>query len=124
MTKEAPNITAYNAILERERAQTRQPNHQLSAQYVQKTLRMMFLCCHPTLPVPSRLALTLKTLCGFGVPEIARDGVDLLVVFVVAGSRIAQVVPVDHELEMRAILGCDFGRKNARKSRVFCELPC
>jgi len=35
-------------------------------------LRMMFVCCHPSLGVESQIALTLKTLCGFGVDEIAR----------------------------------------------------
>src|SRR5690606_6972785 len=36
------------------------------------TLAMMFLCCEPCLSVEARVALTLKTLCGFGVAEIAR----------------------------------------------------
>ncbi len=35
-------------------------------------LRMMFTCCHPAIAPPARVALTLKTLGGFGVPEIAR----------------------------------------------------
>ncbi len=35
-------------------------------------LRMIFTCCHPSLPIPSQIALTLKTLCGFGVSEIAK----------------------------------------------------
>ncbi len=35
-------------------------------------LGMMFMCCHPALSRPARVALTLKTLGGFGVPEIAR----------------------------------------------------
>ncbi|MDP9374168.1 MAG: sigma-70 family RNA polymerase sigma factor [Chloroflexota bacterium] len=35
-------------------------------------LRMMFTCCHPALSREARVALTLKTLGGFGVPEIAR----------------------------------------------------
>ena len=35
-------------------------------------LRMMFLCCHPTLSPESQVALVLKTLCGFSVEEIAR----------------------------------------------------
>lgn len=35
-------------------------------------LRMMFVCCHPTLDRKSQIALTLKVLCGFGVGEIAR----------------------------------------------------
>lgn len=35
-------------------------------------LRLIFACCHPALPGEARVALTLKTLCGFGVSEIAR----------------------------------------------------
>ena len=35
-------------------------------------LRMMFVCCHPSLERKTQIALTLKTLCGFGVSEIAR----------------------------------------------------
>src|ERR1700744_5032876 len=34
-------------------------------------LRMIFTCCHPALPMEGQLALTLKTLCGFTIPEIA-----------------------------------------------------
>lgn len=34
-------------------------------------LRMVFTCCHPSLSVESQIALTLKTLCGFGVKEVA-----------------------------------------------------
>ena len=35
-------------------------------------LRMLLLCAHPALPVESQIALTLKTVCGLGVREIAR----------------------------------------------------
>jgi RNA polymerase sigma-70 factor (ECF subfamily) len=35
-------------------------------------LRMMFVCCHPLIPQDAQAALALKTLCGFGVAEIAR----------------------------------------------------
>lgn len=35
-------------------------------------LRMVFTCCHPEVPPEARVALTLKTVGGFGVPEIAR----------------------------------------------------
>ncbi len=35
-------------------------------------LRMIFACCHPILARENQLALTLKTLCGFGVSEVAR----------------------------------------------------
>lgn len=35
-------------------------------------LRMIFACCHPSIPYESRIALTLKTLCGLSISEIAR----------------------------------------------------
>ena len=35
-------------------------------------LRMIFVCCHPSLDRKTQIALTLKTLCGFGISEIAR----------------------------------------------------
>jgi RNA polymerase sigma-70 factor, ECF subfamily len=34
-------------------------------------LAMMFMCCHPSLPPAARVALTLKTVGGFSVDEIA-----------------------------------------------------
>jgi len=36
------------------------------------TLRLMFLTCHPVLPPPARVALTLKLLGGLSAAEIAR----------------------------------------------------
>jgi RNA polymerase sigma-70 factor (ECF subfamily) len=33
---------------------------------------MMFVCCHPALPVESALALALRTLCGLPVPALCR----------------------------------------------------
>jgi RNA polymerase sigma-70 factor, ECF subfamily len=35
-------------------------------------LRMMLMCCHPAIPYESRIALTLKTVGGFSIDEIAR----------------------------------------------------
>ncbi|HXF10921.1 MAG TPA: DUF6596 domain-containing protein [Desulfuromonadaceae bacterium] len=35
-------------------------------------LRMMFVCCHPKVPADAQSVLALKTLCGFGIAEIAR----------------------------------------------------
>ena len=46
-------------------------------------LRMIFLCCHPSLPRDSRVALSLKTVGGFSVQEIGRA-------FLTADSTIAQ----------------------------------
>lgn len=46
-------------------------------------LRMIVLCCHPALPRDAQVALSLKTVGGFGVQEIARA-------FLVADASIAQ----------------------------------
>jgi RNA polymerase sigma-70 factor (ECF subfamily) len=35
-------------------------------------LAMMFVCCHPVLPIESALALALRTLCGFPIPALCR----------------------------------------------------
>ncbi len=35
-------------------------------------LRMIFTCCHPAISADSQVALALKTLCGFSIPEIAK----------------------------------------------------
>lgn len=35
-------------------------------------LRMIFMCCHPSLTAENRLTLVLRTLCGLSVPAIAR----------------------------------------------------
>ena len=34
-------------------------------------LRMIFACCHPSIPEDSQVALVLKTLCGLSISEIA-----------------------------------------------------
>jgi RNA polymerase sigma-70 factor, ECF subfamily len=36
------------------------------------TLRMLFTCCHPALAPEARMALTLRSVAGLTVPEIAR----------------------------------------------------
>jgi RNA polymerase sigma-70 factor (ECF subfamily) len=35
-------------------------------------LRLIFTCCHPALAMETRVALTLRTVCGLTVPEVAR----------------------------------------------------
>lgn len=34
-------------------------------------LRMLFVLCHPSIPQPAQIALSLRILCGFGIDEIA-----------------------------------------------------
>jgi RNA polymerase sigma-70 factor, ECF subfamily len=46
-------------------------------------LRLIFTCCHPSLPLDARVALTLKTLGGLSTGEIARA-------FLVAETAMAQ----------------------------------
>ena len=48
-------------------------NHLFSEQEIQDDqLRMIFTCCHPAISPDSQIALALKTLCGFSIPEIAK----------------------------------------------------
>jgi len=48
-------------------------NHLFSEQEIQDDqLRMIFTCCHPSITPDSQIALALKTLCGFSIPEIAK----------------------------------------------------
>ena len=65
-------------------------------------LRMMFMCCHPSLPRDARIALSLKTVGGFSVAEIARA-------FLAAEPAIAQRL-------VRA-------KRQIREMRLDLELP-
>ena len=44
----------------------------LDTEIADSQLRMIFICCHPALNPEDQVALTLKTVSGFGVQEIAR----------------------------------------------------
>ncbi|HMH20927.1 MAG TPA: sigma-70 family RNA polymerase sigma factor [Puia sp.] len=44
----------------------------LDTEIADSQLRMIFTCCHPSLNPEDQVALTLKTVSGFGVQEIAR----------------------------------------------------
>jgi len=46
-------------------------------------MRLIFTCCHPALALEAQVALTLKTLCGLSVEEIARA-------FLVSSATMAQ----------------------------------
>ena len=45
--------------------------HRFDGEIDDSRLRLMFTCCHPLVPADAQAALALKTLCGFGVGEIA-----------------------------------------------------
>jgi RNA polymerase sigma-70 factor (ECF subfamily) len=98
------------------------------------TLRMMFTCCHPALPLESQIALTLKILCGFSSAEIARA---LLTQEPAVQKRlyrakqrlreehIAFEVPSGPELasRLRAVLSVLYLMFNEGYSASFAELP-
>jgi RNA polymerase sigma factor (sigma-70 family) len=44
----------------------------LDTEIADSQLRMIFACCHPSLKPEDQIALTLKTISGFGVAEIAK----------------------------------------------------
>jgi len=62
-------------------------------------LRMIFACCHPLLARENQLALTLKTLCGFGISEIARA---LLVAEETVKKRLQRATQdlIDHQVSL------------------------
>ena len=43
-----------------------------AADHDEDLLKMMFVCCHPAIPLESALALSLRTLCGFPVSALSR----------------------------------------------------
>lgn len=73
-------------------------------------LRMIFACCHPAISPDSQIALALKTLCRFSIPEIAKayltteENIHKRLVRARQSIREAQVpfeIPQGEELENR-----------------------
>lgn len=59
------------------------PDEPMDETFPDDRLRLIFTCCHPALAPEAQVALTLKTLCGLTVDEIARA-------FLVAPATMAQ----------------------------------
>jgi len=73
-------------------------------------LRMMFICCHPSISRDSQIVLILKTLCGFSIGEIARsfltnnDNINKRLVRArkkIRTDDLPFVLPAEQELETR-----------------------
>ncbi len=75
------------------------------------TLRLLFLCCHPSLSVPSQLALTLRALGGLTTGEIASA-------FLVPESTMAQRVSRAKQSIKRSGIGFDLPPEPERAERV------
>jgi RNA polymerase sigma-70 factor (ECF subfamily) len=56
----------------REAAMDERPGAEPEGDVPDERLRLIFTCCHPALALETRVALSLRTLCGLGVGEIAR----------------------------------------------------
>lgn len=53
-------------------SQNQEPELDLSPQNISDSqLQMLFAICHPAIPVEAQIGLALRTLCGFGIDEIA-----------------------------------------------------
>jgi len=61
-----------NALVDDLAAEDEESKRTFAKELQDDSLKLLFICCHPALARESRIALTLKTLCGFGIPEIAR----------------------------------------------------
>ena len=70
------------AFLE-QRSASAPDNYQFDEEIRDDQLRLIFACCHPELPREAQVALTLKSLCGFGEREIAAA-------FLASGAAIAK----------------------------------
>ena len=63
----------YSYLLAAEGLSDQDHNHLFDPGHIQDSqLRMIFACCHPSIPPESQVALALKTLCGLSSAEIAR----------------------------------------------------
>lgn len=80
----ADRLPAVHAWWERTRAAARDDDV-VDEALTDDRLRLMFACCHPSIPPHAQVALLLKTVCGFGVDEVARG-------FLVPSATIAQRV--------------------------------
>jgi RNA polymerase sigma factor (sigma-70 family) len=70
-------------------------------------LRMVFMCCHPALPRDARVALSLKTVGGFSVQEIARGVLaseSTIAQRLVRAKRLIRELRLDLDLPEAAVL--------------------
>lgn len=77
------NFLAKAPLIANESRSSTDPDISLDDPLGDDQLTMIFMCCHPLLPREAQIALTLKTVGGFGVSEIAKA-------FLISEETIAQ----------------------------------
>jgi len=75
------------------------------------TLRLLFLCCHPSLSVPSQLALTLRAVGGLTTAEIARA-------FLVPETAVAQRIARANHGIRASVLQVELPAEGERADRL------
>lgn len=99
------------SLLQTEQVRNQSLEHLFTEQEIRDgQLRMIFTCCHPSVSVDSQIALTLKSLCGFSISEIAKaflssdETINKRLVRarrMIRENRITFEVPAGKELEAR-----------------------
>ncbi len=67
----ADQVLSSPEVAQEQAKSTSEPSIHFEDEVGDETLRLLFLCCHPAIPAESRVALALKTVSGFSIPEIA-----------------------------------------------------
>lgn len=102
----------YGSLLQSEWTLTSTVNDLFLENEIQDSqLRMMFACCHPAIAEESQIALTLKTLCGLSVDEIAKA-------FLTSEETIAKRIYRAKEKIKTEKIGLDVPQSNELSSRV------
>lgn len=71
LLKQQLNILDTDLIISTEASAEETKEISFSGELSDSLLRMLFVTCHPSLPIESQLVFTLKSLCGFDIREIA-----------------------------------------------------
>jgi RNA polymerase sigma-70 factor (ECF subfamily) len=72
LRREQTHARALPRLAGEEERDSSSPEVRFADEIGDEPLRLLFVCCHEAVPAESRVALALKTLCGFSTAEIAR----------------------------------------------------
>src|SRR5436305_1519115 len=72
LRRESTHAQALPSLAEVDERELAPPDAHFADEIGDEPLRLLFVCCHEAVPAESRVALALRTLCGFSTAEIAR----------------------------------------------------